>query len=68
MQLSQVSRRVWTSYGIMMDVLPSFTPKELIYLQNINRFFYDIAVSRVQVVIKLPYTFYFTDSHSLVAY
>ena len=47
MQGEEKSRRVWTSYGIMLATFPNLSKKEKTLLQGLNRFFYDIAVSRV---------------------
>ena len=40
-------RRVWTSFGISMALLPFFTSKEVLQDQLLNMFFYDIGISRV---------------------
>ena len=61
---SQQSKRVWTSYGIFNEVLPNLFPHEQINLQSVNRFFYDIAVSRVQISIEKP-TLFFADCELL---
>ena len=59
-----LSKKVWTSYGIMMAVLPYLSNQEQINLQALNRFFYEIAVSRVQVSIKLPLPTYLYSNKS----
>ena len=41
------SQRVWTSYGVTIQLLSFFYPKEVCEDQLLNKFFYDVAVSRV---------------------
>ena len=39
--------KVWTSFGIAMEFLPYLPTSEQVRLQNLNQFWYKIAVSRV---------------------
>ena len=41
------SRKVWTSYGVTMSLFAFFCQQEVCEDQLLNKFFYDIAVSRV---------------------
>ena len=54
------SRKVWTSFGIARGYLPFLYPKEQLDLQELNLFTYNISISRVQIVLKLPELIYFT--------
>ena len=46
-------RKVWTSYGIAMQLFSFLQPREVCQDQLLNRFFYDIAICRVQTRFKL---------------
>ena len=46
-------RKVWTSYGIAMHLLSFLQPREVCQDQLLNRFFYDIAICRVQTRINV---------------
>ena len=41
------SRRVWTSFGIGIDLVCFLTDNESCHLQRLNKFAYQILVSRV---------------------
>ena len=58
---------MWTSYGIAMHFLAFLHSREEVWMQALNRFWYDIGVSRVNVKFKLTLelqAFYFTQPHS----
>ena len=57
------SRLIWTSYGIIFEVYYNLNKKEQIELQKLNKFFYRIAVGRVQtkIMLILP-TYLFSNS------
>ena len=57
---TQYSRRVWTSIGIGMNMLPFLGKLEQLTLQQLNKFWYRAAIGRVQVTIILEPPFYFT--------
>ena len=52
-------RLVWTSFGIMRSLFPFLTKKEVLQMQSCGKFFYDIAVSRVQLKLCIPIEHYF---------
>ena len=52
-------RLVWTSFGIMRSLFPFLTKKEVLQMQSCGKFFYDIAVSRVQLKFYIPIEHYF---------
>ena len=52
-------RLVWTSFGIMRSLFPFLTKKEVLQMQSCGKFFYEIAVSRVQLKLWLPIEHYF---------
>ena len=47
------SRLIWTSYGVGTRLLPYLNHLEQIEMQTLNKFSYDIMVSRVITVITL---------------
>ena len=49
---SEDCRCVWTNFGIAMSFLPNLESIEQIRLQQINQFWYNIAVSRAQTRIE----------------
>lgn len=53
-------RRLWTSFGIFMQVMPFFTQSDQCMLQCLNRFFYNSAVSRVQTAFNIVRPAFFT--------
>ena len=55
------AKLIWTSFGICINLLPYLRTDEQIDLQNLNRFAYDILVSRVQTIIPLPSYLLFAD-------
>ena len=46
-------KTVWTSYGIAANFIPFLPKTEQVVLQNLNKFYYNIAVSRVQTAIAM---------------
>ena len=46
------SRRVWTSYGIATCLYPFILPHQVCGWQQLNRFHYESAISRVQTRIN----------------
>ena len=57
-------RQIWTSYGITMISLPFLGDLGQVVLQKLNKFFYNIAICRVQVSIITDSTYcYLTDSY-----
>ena len=59
---SKVCRKVWTSYGISMALYPFIEKVDWMHLHSLNLFWYNNAVSRVQVSISLYGPFYFTNA------
>ena len=59
--MKELCRKVWTSYGIGSALLPFFTVLDQIEFQLLNKFAYDIIVSRVisNLAIRSP-VMYFT--------
>ena len=45
--LKEKARRVWRSYGILIVLIKFMDGYQIICLQSINKFCYDIAISRV---------------------
>ena len=56
------SRRVWTSFGIFMILLPFMDRFEALLLQATNNFCYRIAISRVHYMVRVNNKIYFTQS------
>ena len=54
------SKKMWVSFGIFMILLQFLDGYEIVCLQSANRFCYSIAVSRVQLIIRIERTVYFT--------
>ena len=48
------SRKVWTSYGCIRSLLPFLSSESQTQYQLLNKFFYDVAISRVVVKFMLP--------------
>ena len=40
-------KKVWSSFGIGMALLTFFSKEEILQDQLLNKFFYDVAISRV---------------------
>lgn len=68
---------VWTSFGVMHSVLTFIGDQlEKIQFQEANKFFYEIAIGRVETRLKFPpnHELYFTnadrqsDRHTLFVY
>ena len=51
-------RSVWTSFGIMRSMFPFLTWQEVLQMQSCGKFFYDIAISRVQLKLCMPIDHY----------
>ena len=50
--MKATARRVWTSFGVGVQLLANFEDEEKIVLfQNLNQFCYKILISRVQLKI-----------------
>ena len=49
------SAAVWKSIGVTTEILLWFSQGKVAEMQLLNRFWYKIAVSRVQTKFKLPY-------------
>ena len=59
------SKSVWTSYGIAIHLVKFLHSREEVWMQTLNRFWYEIGVSRVYVNFKLnPQAIYFTHPYS----
>ena len=52
---------VLTSFGTFRSILPFLSEKEVLGLQSCGKFFYDIAISRVQLKLCLPAELYFVQ-------
>ena len=52
-------RRVWTNYATWHYIRKFLGESEMLDLQRINLFFYNIAVSRVQLLFNLPHDYYY---------
>ena len=57
---SEKSLKVWSSFGIGISFLVYLTQFEQFKLENLNTFFYRVAVSRVQSHLKLTFPVYLT--------
>ena len=54
------SQKVVTSYGFADHFLRFLEPQEALKLQELNQFWYNIAISRVIMTVRLPVQKYFT--------
>ena len=54
------AKKIWTSFGVMRELLPFLDPEERVYLQQGNQFFYDVAISRAELSIQMAESLYFT--------
>ena len=52
--------KIRVSYGVMRQTMAFLLPLEVIWLQATGKFFYDVAVSRVQTVLKSHIPAHFT--------
>ena len=53
--------KVYVSFGTWRSILPYLSKQEVLGLQRTNRFFYDIAISRVQLKLCMPICNYFVQ-------
>lgn len=57
-----LSLSVWMSYGVSRNIINFLEPDDQIQLQKLNKFYYRIAVSRVQIKVVLPITTFFLNN------
>ena len=48
----ELSQRLWSSYGVMMAILPYLPALERLQLQQLNKFSYEVLVGRVQTTLS----------------
>lgn len=72
--MTSLGKQLVMSYGAITEIFAFLTAKELIFMQALNRWMYEKAVSRVQTRISMRKTlFYFPqpwvkDTNPLIAY
>ena len=65
-----MAMKVYTSFGVGKVVLEFMEEKDKLLAQLLNRYVYDIAISRVQTILTFPYPYIFIlpNSRALCQY